>query len=537
MSNLPRSYPNAQYFGKRLLDRRRWLILLALVLSVIFTGIFLLLQGNPIIPIGVMLSIVLIALVWISPRVVFYVMLFGACMIETYPLSFKDSVTDSMPLFWDVNTIVQIDFKLVNFHGIAFSFFEILLIIAGAAWLIKGVFLENLRIRPGTLLLPILMYVLCVIGGLFNGMATGGQFNIALFEVRAQIYFLFAYLMAVNCARNPERQLTILLWCMALAIGAKGLICTYRFLFTLKGVTIPEIGIGAHEESFFFDCFIFEYVVLKVAGLHPKLRRTMLILLPAVLTANLANERRAATAAIAIALIALLPLAAVAFPKRRVAISATTIIICVVTAIYLPLFWNKTGAIAQPARAIKSQFSPDPRDASSNAYRDAENENLLYTMKISPIIGFGYGKPIYIVDPMEDLTKVDPLVHFMTHNQILWVWMWVGCVGFYFFWLMICSIIIQACQLLRNPNATTEVRAGALLTVLIIIMQMVFGLLDLQITNVRNMLFCGLWTGMIGAFTVAYADKLKVTSSDTDETGRQIIRSRWNLPARGPVEP
>jgi O-antigen ligase len=399
------------------------------------------------------------------------------------------------------------------------------------SWLIRGVFNHTITARGGTLLIPIVLYVCFVFVGLINGLATGGKFNIALFEVRAQVYFLLAYLMAVNMSGEEHRRISTLFWISAIAIGLKGILASFRFVFTLKGVTIPEIGIGAHEESFFFNCFVFELIVLKLADVEPKLRRLMIIMLPFVVLANLANERRAATAAMVLAMLIMFVLAAVAFPKRRKAIAITTIIIAAVAAVYLPLYWNKTGTLAQPARAIKSQFSPDERDQSSNEYRDAENANLMETLKTSPIIGYGYGKAILLDTPMVDLTDIDPLIHYMTHNQILWVWMRVGTIGFFCFWVMITSLIMQGCQILKNPNATPEAKAAALAGILIIVMQMVFGLLDLQISNVRNMLFCGLWAGAIGMFRLQYSEAADLEAEVLSSSGRISNAPRWKLPA------
>jgi hypothetical protein len=529
MSYIGDRYVNAGVFVENLKHRRWRFAGWAMLVSVLFTDVYIELHGNLLIPLGAICAFILIVLAWQFPKSMYFVMLIGACAIETFPMRFTDSSTDLIPLFWDVNTIVQVYLKL-NFHGFALSFFELLLITSGVAWFVRGVYYHTLRFKAGTLFLPIALYVACVFIGLMNGLATGGQFNIALFEVRAQVYFLFAYLMAVNSGKDSESQVATLLWCSAIAIGFKGVLCSARFIFTLKGVTIPEIGIGSHEESFFFNCFIFELLVLKLANIQPKLRRTMLFMLPTVILANLANERRAATAALVIALILLLVLAAVSFPKRRIAIAITAVIIAVVTSVYLPLFWNGSGTIAQPARAIKSQFSPDPRDASSNEYRDAENTNLMYTMRFSPIIGYGYGKPIREQVEMVDLSSIDPFVHFMTHNQILWVWMRVGTVGFYFFWMMITGIIIQGCQLLRNPGTTQQAKAAAMLGVLIIVMELVFGLLDLQLSNVRNMLYCGLWAGQISVLTTTYRNSpARVVETALRHRVGQTY-TRWNLP-------
>ena len=488
----------SDYFLDTLRYRSRRFAIWCIVLTVSMTGLLLLAKGNVILPLAVLISMGVFFAVVQYPRTIFFLALAGACLFETFPLDFKDSITDRVPYFWNINTVVQI-YTGANFHGLPVSPFEFLLIFAGLSWLLRGIFFKEMTFSVGTLLVPVLFYVGSVVCGLANGLATGGEFNMALFEVRAQIYLLFAYLIGVNSTRDFEKHTRLLLWTTALAIAFKGILCTYRYYVTLGGQTVAETGIGSHEESFFFDSYVVLLLVLKLAGLEPKLRRVMLIFLPFVVIANLANMRRAATAAQAIALIPLLVLSYVAFAKSRRFIVGLSISLAVISAIYFPIFWNKDGMFAQPAHAIKSQFTPDARDASSNLYRDQENENLMITMKTSPVIGYGYGKPIIIVNGMVDLTNVDPFVHYMTHNQILWVWMRVGCLGFFWFWIMMMSFIIQGCQVARDPLADDRMRALAVFAVLVIIMLLVFGLLDLQISNIRDMLFCGMWIGTVAA--------------------------------------
>jgi hypothetical protein len=529
MITIDQNKASAADFADRLRSQKIKITLSAFFLSAIFAGVYLVTGGNVVAPVGTIVAVVLFGLIITCPRSMYFVMLIGACGIETYQLGFADSTTDRVPLFWDVNTIFQTYLHISNFHAVPLSLFEVMLIFAGLSWLTRAIFLDRLKFKVGPLFVSILLYVICVASGLLNGLATGGQFNIALFEIRAQFYFLFAYLIAVNTCQSPEKAVGTILWASALTIGLKGLLASFRFIVTLKGTTVPETGIGAHEESFFFDCFEFQLMVLCLAGIQLKLRRTMFFLLPGVLIANLANERRAATAALAIGLVVMLALGAIAFPHRRRIITVTAIVIAAVAAIYLPIFWNGTGTFAQPARAIKSQFTPDPRDASSNAYRDEENQNLMYTMRVNPIFGYGYGKRIRVINDMVDLDSVDPFVHYMTHNQILWVWMRLGTVGFYIFWIMITSIVIKSCQLLKNMTADTQTRAAALLVVIIFVMQMIFGLLDLQISNVRNMLYCGVWAGIIAYLSVLFPVPLE----EHEESAVHVSYARWNIP---PVE-
>jgi hypothetical protein len=65
------------------------------------------------------------------------------------------------------------------------------------------------------------------------------------------------------------------------------------------------------------------------------------------------------------------------------------LIACVYTAVY----WNHSGTLAEPVKALKSVIAPnqvDYADQSSNLYRLMENVNLSYTIHHSPILGVGW---------------------------------------------------------------------------------------------------------------------------------------------------
>ena len=81
-----------------------------------------------------------------------------------------------------------------------------------------------------------------------------------------------------------------------------------------------------------------------------------------------------------------------ALPNRRMLIGALAFLMATVGPVYYQIFKNSDATIAQPARAIRSQFAPDERDLSSNLYRDAENLDQLATIKLNPVFGYGYGK-------------------------------------------------------------------------------------------------------------------------------------------------
>ena len=155
-----------------------------------------------------------------------------------------------------------------------------------------------------------------------------------------------------------------------------------------------------------------------------------------------------------------------------------------------------------PARAIKSHFEPNARDESSNLYREAESANMMDTIKESPLttlIGYGYGKPFLKNHPMADISKTYALWDVIPHNQILWVWMRTGTVGFIAFWMIVAFAIVRICRLmiLAENDDSPWSQFLALWALSIVVMAILFGLLDLQLSCYRNMIFMGLILGLV----------------------------------------
>ncbi|BDI28732.1 hypothetical protein CCAX7_007830 [Capsulimonas corticalis] len=468
--------------------------LLALAVGGSYVGVSL---GNPALPLVLLVAIVTPVLLWRYPALATYTVFLIVCTSELQPITPKDSFTDKLMFFMNINTIVQV-YAHANFKALPISLMELFLLVAGVISMIRAVFTRSTKLEAGKLFLPIVIYIGFVTLGWAHGVGTGGDFKISLQEVRSQFYFLVAYLLAVNVITDM-RRVTKLQWIMVLCIGLKGILYTFRRYVTMAGLPLPDQGVGSHEEAFFFDCFEALLLVLTVAGIQPKMRTVMWILLPTVILGNLACNRRAATAAIAIAVILVIAAAYQALPERRKMAGIVAVALAIGFSIYYPAFKDSSSLIGQPARAIKSQFAPDARDASSNNYRDAENADILATVKLEPVLGYGYGKRMLHAVPIADISKSYEWWDILPHNNVLWVWMRVGTLGFIAFWAMIAAIIFQACAVMRIDKSDNSVKAVGMISLLFTGMLLVFGLLDLQLSNFRDMLLTGFWTGVATA--------------------------------------
>lgn len=496
--------PTAEEYAAAARARTLWFLLGGGLLAAAVAGAFVAFRfDNIFLPLALLIGVLTPILLWRFPRFILYFTLGAVCLIElglmTAPdgVAYKDSLTDRIPLFWNINTIFQ-RYAHADFKAVPISLFELIIIVAGVCSCLRSVYSQTANLRAGAIFWPIWIYMAFVAMGWVNGMMTGGDFKVSLQETRSQFYFGLAYLMAVNIVRD-RKQLTTMLWVTVLCVGLKGILLTFRRYVTLHGLPLPDQGVGAHEEAFFFDAFIALLLSLTVCGAFPKLRWTMYALLPFVLLGSLACNRRAGTAAFVIIVLLLILAAYQALPARRKLIAALAVVSLVAFAGYYSAFRHSNSIWAQPARAINSQFEPDARDASSNEYRDAENADLMATIHSAPIQGYGYGKHMIHAVPIADISALYEWWDIMTHNQVLWVWMRVGTFGFLAFWMMISAILIAAARIARDENADLEIKAVAIGGMLIVGSLTIFGLLDLQFSCLRDMLFAGIWTGVIAA--------------------------------------
>ncbi|MFM7322780.1 MAG: O-antigen ligase family protein, partial [Armatimonadota bacterium] len=356
-------------------------------------------------------------------------------------------------------------------------------------------------------------YLLMVSLNYIRGWADGSDYHVMLQEVRAQFYVATAYLMALNMVED-RRDIGRVFWFSALCIGLKGVLYTYRRYVTMGNGPLPDQGVGSHEEAFFFNCFTGLLLALWLCQHQRRLAGWMWLLLPTTILGFLATNRRAGTAGFIIAIPVIILAAYRGLPERRRFAAIVGLLLATLGPVYYYSFKNSPSQIAQPARALKSHFEPDERDAASNAYRDAENGNIMATIKESfptTLFGYGYGKPFLKVFQMVNIGNLYDKWDILPHNQILWIWMRTGFVGLLAFFAFISAGLIRCFQILRRPvGDDREYRALAMWTAGVLVMLVVFGLLDLQISNYRNMIFVGLLLGLIEGY------RLRTGGDDAD---------------------
>ena len=168
---------------------------------------------------------------------------------------------------------------------------------------------------------------------------------------------------------------------------------------------------------------------------------------------------------------------------------------------YIPAFWNRPATpTAEPARAVRSVVDPDPRDKSSNAYRDIETLNLKIDIRDNHHLGAGFGIPVVHKFALPvDLTGAAVTLTYVTHDTVLWVWLRMGFVGSLSFLAIIGAATIRACQLTKLSHADPESAILGAVVACSLVAYLIMGVEDLGIAWLRIALCVGALLGAMEA--------------------------------------
>jgi hypothetical protein len=321
------------------------------------------------------------------------------------------------------------------------------LLLAGIALLTVAYVKERgtplVRLSPTLVAIGALLTAVLI--GLALGITRNGDVRIAFQETRPYVYLTMTFVMTAALVTNRQ-AIRAVLWAIVIAGGIKAVQGIYLYLAVRNTFPRPEAVLG-HEEALFFGLFILLTASLWLFDVPGRLRMTATALLPLVMAADLANTRRAAWLVLGGGLLLLAAIALRALPSRRHVVLRLGAVALIVSAAYFPAFWNKSGGLAQPARAVRSIVAPSMRDASSDLYRVQEDANLHLNIVEGGLLGKGFGREIEYSLPIADITDIAPIVRHVPHNGVLYVLMRMGVLGGIAMWSLIGVGIIAGCRL------------------------------------------------------------------------------------------
>jgi hypothetical protein len=464
------------------------------------------------------------------PVLAAYILVGAAIVIEQWPVREIEPFTSRIPLFQTIYGATGVN--------IPFAPIEVFLVIAVIAAVVPTLARYREGFYRGALFWPVVFFMSAVIVGVVWGLAAQSfdrpftpafNKNAAWVETRAFVYFTLCYIIASNVL-TTRRRVTTLMWVLIAAVGFKGIQGIYSHSIRRR-YDLDVQAITGHEDVIFFAFFLLFLTSLFIYSGPHRQRVVMLALAPFVTFTIFATTRRMAFFVLALAV---LILAAAMWRTRRDLFMKIAPVVLVLLSLYTIAFWNRTETLAgQPVRAFRSQLGyTTERDELSDVWRDLENYNVAENIKSSPAMGLGFGRPyhFYVEQPSLDETGFVYWTY-ITHNAVFWVWMKMGLLGFFAFWLLIGSALVYAMIMFRRlPD--DYLRAVALAIGGLVAMQVLFSYGDLGLTYSRPMIVLGIMLGVLARLPAIARDEEQSPSEREESTTVAVDSSQ---PAPGPA--
>ena len=417
------------------------------------------------------------AIVFIQPRLGLFAVILIICLDPEGPLlgPLADAMFSGLP-------------------GILATPLELLVGWTAFAWLLNS---GERRWPNGYILFVAVGLSLLLCLAVFRGVEQGGDFRIALWEVRAMLVSIPVIFIASGLITD-RRHLSQL----AAVLVAGLVILTTEFflryvLFIRTGDYTGSMDLAFdHSSAVLISTLVVGGLIWALWGPNKSQRLFALALAIAALAVVLITRRRAAviTAEAGIVVIALVLL----FTNwRRFLLYAP--IAAVACVLYLSLFWNHPGSLGQPARAFRTVFDSQQlsgRDQASDSYRMTEKLNVWWGIQANGLAGTGFGKPYAKPKPLPDLSRFWPFWDYIPHNTILWLWLKGGALAFISGMLLFGSAAMHFMHLARNAKTPLFLAAATFGGSFVVILAL-FAYVDLGLNNARLMTLFGALLGLI----------------------------------------
>lgn len=460
--------------------------------------------------IAVCAGAILPILFWRQPAAAIVLMVFFGAAVARYgdPLSTND-ILARVPIWRSLN-------DAAGLTGVYVLAIELVLGLALLVWIAKEGAARRLEVPRTDLSVSLAIMIGAALLAEFHGLLTHGDFKISLYELRPFVYLAGGYLLASQALRTPAAFQAVL-WAFVIGVAYRGLIGT-DLARQMADVYPRPNELLEHDESFFFSIYLLLVVCLWVFRRPGWLRRVATALMPFVLYADLSNNRRAAWVILPAGLMILALITWIRHPTRRRMIGWIVAVLLVIGAAYVFAFRYSTSTFGFPAHAIWSNWRPDPRDASSNLYRDLENAALAADIRQDVVFGTGFGHEFGHGWLGFDASSFDPLVFYIPHNSVLWLWVKMGVIGMFAFWWMAGVAVVSAARVARRGEP--DMALLATLGVAAMAGYFFLGWVDVGLAAVRVAVVVGCMLGAVeAAARVTYLQRSMIL----DEPGAAVV--------------
>ncbi|MFU8861720.1 MAG: O-antigen ligase family protein [Cyclonatronaceae bacterium] len=440
-----------------------------------------------------------------------YLFIFTVILFEQYGIPGFESVTHNVTFF---NNLKEISY-VPSFEAGMVSPFELHILFITLSLFLQMAVRSDFALKPISVWMSFLFFFGCFVFAFLNGIRSGGDFMIALWEVRALFYLCLMYVMVPQII-DSKKQINLFLWAIIIGVTIKALQGVLRFVdlgFTTGGFAV----LTNHEDPVFMITMFVLLIGFLLYQTGHKQKLWLLVTLVIFIVGFYVAQRRATYGSLIVSISAILVL----LPAlKRIQFLKWFLPVLFIMLIYGAVFWNDdSSTIGRPAQMVKSAFiEPDKEtnfdDYSSNLYRHNENYNLAQTVVNNPVLGTGFGKrynqPISLIDIRFTLRDYIP------HNQIYWVIVKMGSVGFFAFWFFFNSFVAKGTHVFIRL-ADPYLKAITLVIIIAVINQMVVSFYDLQLTYYRSMTYLGCLMGLLPV--IVHIDKEQKLQDDSGNGG------------------
>ena len=350
--------------------------------------------------------------------------------VGVFVLVFLTMIGDSATMPWwpfvknmsSRESILFVDDKLI------LNPLELVAAVTTVSWLLRALVDRSWTFVRGRMLAPICIFTAFVLYGFIRGISTGGDKRIAVFEGRPLFYMAITYILVTNLLTTRRQYVRLVMTAMvAVSIQSIFSLQYYRGLPAAERESLESLS--GHSATIAMNALFVLFFGAVLFRCSRWLRWVSFALCIPVAWAYLLSQRRAAMVALFVGVFILL---AVTFQRRRRAfwfVAPTTVLLGIGV---VAATWNAVGMFGLPAQAVKTVFFPDQlsdADTSSDLYRQIENWNLYYTIRVNRVFGVGFGQKFLRPVAMPDISFFE-FWEYIPHNNVLWVWIKMGFLGF-----------------------------------------------------------------------------------------------------------
>ncbi len=481
---------------KNELDKYSTYIIIVLF-SFIIGALMLRTDGNILAVCGFVTAVSILVITFYRVDWGFYLFISMVLLFDQFHIPESDPITYKIDYFKNLKQIPY----MPHFSAGVMNPIELQLILMLLAWFIAISVRKRTRVQHIPVWGLAVIFFISLIVALMHGLTTGGTFLPSLWELRALFYFGFLYFFVPQIIQSKD-QLETLFWIFIIFITIKAIQGAARFVFygfSFRGLET----LTNHEDPVFITLLIIFLLSMIVLDCKSKQRTTLFILFTPLVLGFFAGQRRAAYAGLFISLIAFVILLN---RNERMILLKAFFPFFIFGIIFCAAFWNSNSKLASPVKLVKSGFTTSKKEDGerylSNLYRKFERYDLAVTFRTSPVTGLGFGKKYQLPIPLPAIPF--PLRDYIPHDEILWILIKTGAVGFFIFWLFFDSLLFHGSALSKKIH-DPYLRSICIVIVIAIINQMVVSYYDLQLTYYRNMIVLGTLCGLLPA--IKFIDK------------------------------